>query len=184
MLDQAAATVDPAAIDRASRILVDALQEDRTIFACGNGGSTSIVNHMVCDFNKGIAADTAFKPRFFSLTSEVSLVTATGNDCGYEESLRLPLSFWLRKGDVLLAVSSSGNSPNIIRAVEYARANGAPTILFCGFKGGGAAAIADVVLHVQSDNYGVVEDVHQMLLHSLSQHIRVDHARDGASLKL
>lgn len=184
MLDRAASTVESSAIERASDLLLSALKDDRTIFACGNGGSTSIVNHMVCDFNKGISTDTAFKPRFFSLTSEVSLVTAAGNDCGYEESLRLPLSIWLRKGDLLLAVSSSGNSPNILRALEYARENGAATILLSGFSGGRAASLADVVLHVKSDNYGVVEDVHQMLLHSLSQHIRTTHAVAGAPLKL
>lgn len=181
---KSAQAIDRSSIDRAGEILLETIKAGKTILACGNGGSAAIINHMACDMNKGIAADTAFRPRFLSLCGEPSLMTATANDYGYERVFDLPLSLWMQPGDLLLAVSSSGNSPNIIRALEFTKSIGNRTVLLCGFSGGKGVSLADVSLHVPAENYGVVEDVHQMLLHALAQNIRATCAVPGAALKL
>lgn len=181
---KAAQAVHSSSIDRAGEILLETIKAGKSILACGNGGSAAIINHMACDMNKGIAADTVLRPRFLSLCGEPSLLTATANDYGYERAFDLPLSLWMQPGDLLLAVSSSGNSPNIIRALEFTKGIGNRAVLLCGFSGGKGMSLADVSLHVPSENYGVVEDVHQMLLHTLAQNIRITHAIPGAVLKL
>ncbi len=178
------AKVQPESIDPAKNLLMAAIRSGKSILACGNGGSAAIINHMACDMNKGIAADTALRPRFLSLCGEPSLLTATANDYGYDRAFDLPLSLWMQPGDLLLAVSSSGNSPNILRALEFTKSIGNRSILLCGFSGGKGLALADVPIHVPSDNYGIVEDVHQMLLHAITQNIRVSEALPGAELKL
>lgn len=180
----AAAGVKPESIDLAKELILSTIRSGKSILACGNGGSAAIINHMACDMNKGIAADTPLRPRFLSLCGEPSLLTATANDYGYDRAFDLPLSLWMQPGDLLLAVSSSGSSPNIMHALEFTKSIGGRSILLCGFSGGKGLPLADVPIHVPSDNYGIVEDVHQMLLHAIAQNIRITEALPGAELKL
>ena len=143
------------------------------IYVAGNGGSAAITNHLNCDFSKGISTDTSVFPRIFPLAAEVSLLTAIGNDISYDDVFSYQLSVYARPGDVLLTVSSSGNSENVVRAAKWAQNNGLPIIAFTGFEGGRSAESATVNLHVSADNYGVVEDTHQSLMHILAQYIRL-----------
>ena len=165
-------TIDPTAIAGAARILEDCLKHDGIIYACGNGGSAAIANHLVCDFQKGIQTNTTAKPRVVSLSANLELVTAIGNDIGYEEIFAYQLRSMARRGDVLLTFSASGNSENIVRAVQWAKANSVPTIALVGFAGGRSAVLADVTIHVRAENYGTVEDIHQSMMHILGQYLR------------
>jgi phosphoheptose isomerase len=165
-------SVMPEALNSAAALLMDALSKDACIFACGNGGSAAISNHMGCDHQKGIATGTKYRPKMVSLSSNIELITAIGNDIGYEDIFSHQLMLGARSGDVLFAISSSGNSQNIINAINYANKLGMKTIALTGFDGGHVRNISMVSLHVSSSNYGVIEDVHQSCMHSLGQFIR------------
>ena len=185
-LGKAAATVVPKAVSAAAELLLAATKAGRRIYSCGNGGSAAIANHLVCDCLKGIRTGTALRPKVHSLSSTVELITAISNDISNDEIFAFQLSSLGEAGDLLIAISSSGASPNIIRALEEAKAIGMSTIAMTGFSGGGAAQAADVSLHVDCENYGIVEDVHQSLMHILAQytrHAHLDKIEDLGSLK-
>jgi phosphoheptose isomerase len=173
--DRAFRSIDLAQVAAAAAVLNDAHARDAAVFACGNGGSASIANHVQCDHVKGVRNGTELTTRVFSLSTNIELLSAIANDLSYEMVFSYQLQSQARPGDVLLAVSSSGRSPNIVRAVEWARANNMPTIAFTGFSGGEVRQLADVSVHVQSDNYGVIEDIHQACMHLLAQYIRQSH---------
>lgn len=182
LLASAAATVDRAALARAANLLVERIDAGGRVYSCGNGGSAAIANHLVCDHLKGIRADTDLAPKVHSLSATVELITAIANDIGTEEIFSFQLSSLAQEGDVLIAISSSGASPNIVRVIEEARARKVATIAMTGFAGAPAAGLADVSLHVDAHNYGVIEDVHQSLMHILAQYIRHSRLRDPAAL--
>ena len=169
---RAASSVEPAALDRAAAILLEAYTRGAGVFSCGNGGSAAIANHLQCDHVKGIQTGTDLSPRVMSLSTNVELLTAIANDIGYEDVFAYQLQSQSRPGDVLIAVSSSGRSPNIVRALTWARDHGLRTIALTGFGGGDARAVAEVAIHVDCANYGIVEDLHQAIMHALAQYIR------------
>jgi len=125
-----------------------------------------------CDHQKGIHGGTHYRPRVVCLSSNVALITAVSNDIGYAESFAFPLSLHGRPGDVLITISSSGNSENIVRALHVAETIGMTRIAFTGFDGGRSRQMADANIHVAAHNYGVVEDVHQACMHVLAQYVR------------
>jgi phosphoheptose isomerase len=169
---RAAKTIDPAAFDRAAEILLEAYLSSARMFSCGNGGSASIANHMQCDHVKGVRTTTDLNPQVLSLSTNVELLTAIANDIGYESVFVYQLQSQSEPGDVLVAVSSSGGSANIVRALTWARDAGLRTIAITGFDGGAARSEAEVSIHVDCTNYGIVEDLHQVIMHSLAQYIR------------
>jgi phosphoheptose isomerase len=171
-LSRAARSIDPAAMEAAADLLRDAFDRDATLFSCGNGGSAAISDHLVCDCAKGTRTDTGWTPRVISLSATTSLITAIANDIAYGEIFAYQIDSFGRPGDVLLTISSSGNSPNVIRAIEAARARGMRSISLTGFDGGGSAKLADVNIHVDAGNYGVIEDAHQSIMHILAQYLR------------
>jgi D-sedoheptulose 7-phosphate isomerase/D-glycero-D-manno-heptose 1,7-bisphosphate phosphatase len=171
-LARASETVDPQAMERAAEILVEAYTTGARMFSCGNGGSASIANHIQCDHVKGIRNETDLAPQVLSLSTNVELLTAIANDIGYEEVFAYQLQSQSVTGDVLIAVSSSGRSPNIVGALAWARDHGLRTIAITGFTGGPAKTMAEVAIHVDSANYGIIEDLHQAVMHALAQYIR------------
>jgi phosphoheptose isomerase len=175
---RASETIDPAAMELAGSLLVDAYARGARMFSCGNGGSAAIANHMQCDHLKGIRTGTDLAPQVLSLSTNVEVLTAIANDIGYHEIFVYQLQSQARPGDVLIAVSSSGRSRNIVDALTWARDNGLRTIAITGFEGGAARTVADVAIHVDCTNYGVVEDLHQAVMHALAQYIR--HTRMAA----
>jgi phosphoheptose isomerase len=179
-LARATGSVEPAALDRAAGILLDAYSRGAVVFACGNGGSAAIANHLQCDHLKGIRTATDLAPRVVSLNNNVELLTAIANDMGYEDVFTYQLQSQAAPGDVLVAVSSSGRSPNIVRALSWARDNDLRTIALTGFGGGDARTVAEVAIHVDAANYGVVEDLHQAIMHALAQYIRQSRMRADA----
>jgi len=169
---QAAKSADGAAVDRAAEILLEAYAGGRRVFSCGNGGSAAIANHLQCDHTKNVRASTDLAPRVQSLCANVELLTAIANDIAYDNIFAYQLQSLSEPGDVLVAVTSSGRSPNIVSALSWARDNGLKTIALTGFSGGDARKLADVSIHVQAANYGIVEDLHQAVMHALAQFVR------------
>lgn len=174
-MSRAAAAMQIASFDKAANLLLDAISRDKTIFACGNGGSAAISNHLLCDFAKGIQNDTALRPKIVSLSSHIELITAIGNDLSYDEVFHFQLRTAARPGDALITISSSGNSENIVRTIAWAKDNDVASVALTGFDGGRSASLADANIHVPSNNYGVVEDLHQSCMHILAQFIRQKH---------
>jgi len=177
-LQAAAASVDWSALEQAAAILQQVHSQDGVVYSCGNGGSAAIANHLVCDHLKGVQTDTDLRPRIVSLSSTPEVMTAIANDLSYEEVFVYQLRSLARPGDALFAISSSGDSENIVRAVSWAKDNSIPVVAMTGFSGGRSARLADVVLHVDADNYGIIEDVHSSLMHVLAQRIRQSHMDD------
>lgn len=182
-LNRAIWNLDTSVLDDAARAIIDCVKKGGTIYSCGNGGSAAIADHLACDCLKGIRTDTDLKPRVVSLASNGPLMTAIANDFSYEDVFSYQLESLLQPNDILITISSSGNSPNIKKAIDTAKKRGNMTVALCGFAGG-YSKNADIVLHVKSDNYGIVEDVHQSIMHMLAQYIRLLYARDDADLKL
>lgn len=175
-------SVSPSALSDAAALLEAVVHADGDLFSCGNGGSAAIANHLLCDWLKGAGAGSSVRPRVHTLSSASELITALANDVGVEEIFAYPLRSLARPGDLLIAISSSGASANIVRAIDAAQTLGMKVIALTGFDGGPAARIADVSLHVAADNYGVVEDVHQSLMHILAQYLRQSHIRKPETL--
>ena len=159
--------LDDTAITKAIECLRDAAQAGRTIFTCGNGGSASIASQMVVDIVKG--ASTGREPRFkmIGLTDSISTITAYANDVDYECVFVEPLKNFAATGDVLLAISGSGNSPNVLRAVEYANQAGCTTIGLTTSAAGRLKDIATLPLTVPSGHMGHLEDCFFIMTHIL-----------------
>ncbi len=175
----AACSVDKDTVHQAADILANVYTARGTVYVCGNGGSAAISNHLVCDHCKLVQTDTNLAPRIVSLSTTVEMITAIANDVSFDEVFVYQLRTMARPGDALITISSSGDSENVVRAASWAKANGIPVISMTGFSGGRSAEIADVNLHVDANNYGIIEDVHQSLMHILAQYIRQAHMADG-----
>lgn len=182
LLAKAAASVDGAAIQEAADMIMANVARAGRIYSCGNGGSAAIANHLVCDCMKGVQTGTVVVPKVYSLSTTVEIITAIANDIGVNEIFAFQLASLAVPGDVVIAITSSGNSPNIVRALEVARERGVGIIAMTGFDGGQARAMADVRLHVNVDNYGIVEDVHQSIMHILAQYLRHSNLVDPTTL--
>jgi len=176
-LKTALEAVDPVQLDRARALIEGAASDGRRLFAIGNGGSAAIADHLSCDLMKGTAAAGHAVIDTTSLAANMPLYSAIANDFGFETVFAHQLRLIGRRGDVLIAVSSSGNSGNIVAALDAAREIGITTIGLTGFAGGVLRDRADVSLHAPANNYGIVEDAHQALMHILAQFIA--QGRDG-----
>ena len=168
----AAASVDRKKLSQAAAVLEKSYAKGATLYVCGNGGSAAISNHLICDHLKLIRTDTDLIARVVSLSTNIETITAIANDISYDDVFVYQIESLGLKGDVLMTISSSGDSENVVRAATWARENGLTVISLTGFSGGRTAEIADINLHVEGDNYGVIEDVHQSLMHILAQFIR------------
>jgi len=174
--------IDHGSIDALAGLLFQAWEEDRCVFIFGNGGSAATASHQVCDFVKTAAVEGQRRLRAFCLIDSSGMGTALGNDIGYEETLRYPLETYARPGDVAVAISGSGNSPNVLRACEWARNNGVQVVALTGFTGGKLKDLADLHINVPSDNFGLIEDLHLVIGHSVSQVLKCRVGRAGQAV--
>jgi D-sedoheptulose 7-phosphate isomerase len=155
-------------IEAIAAAFLKAHAEDRTIFVFGNGGSAASASHMMCDLNKGTAQATQGRRlKVMSLTDNVPLLTAWANDSSYERVFSEQLKNFVRPGDVAFAVSASGNSPNVVLALQTARARGARTLGVTGYRGGKMKMLCDICAVVPSDKVPMIEDMHHAILHSI-----------------
>ena len=164
-----------ATVDQIMQLVEEAHQRRAQIFVIGNGGSAATASHMRNDLNKGTLGHKGDAPwprfRVIALTDNVSLMTAWANDTDYNHGFSEPLKNLAQRGDLLIAISASGNSPNILAAVEAAKQIGMKVIGLTGFGGGKLAKLADVNFLVASNEYGPVEDAHMILDHIMTGYL-------------
>lgn len=168
-LHEAVKSLDIKRIDQAFEVLLNASRSGKKILLAGNGGSAAIADHLSCDFGKGTLSPNQSPLRVFSLSANGPILTAIANDYGYEQIFSTQVEMYGNEGDVLITISSSGNSPNIVKALEMGREKGLTTIALTGFSGGKCRELCDISLHFDFRNYGIVEDCHQIVLQSLGQ---------------
>lgn len=161
--------VSPDDLEKAFAAVARVIASGRRVYAAGNGGSAAIGDHLCCDWMKGTYVVGKPTLKVHALSSNTSLLTAIGNDFGYEKSFAAQIEMMGEKGDVAVLISSSGNSPNILAAAETARKKGMIVIGMSGFSGGKLKEMSDISLHVPVNNYGLAEDAHQALMHVITQ---------------
>ncbi len=167
-------------MDRVKKIadlLLEAYRADKQVFILGNGGSAATASHFACDLGKGTISEGRKRFKAISLTDNVALMTAWANDSSYDDIFKQQLENLLSPGDVVIGISASGNSKNVLNAIEYATSMDCITIGFTGFGGGQLAKMTDECITVESDRYGPVEDIHLILEHLVSQRIAVELAK-------
>jgi D-sedoheptulose 7-phosphate isomerase len=170
-LSRALLSIDWKQLNRAIAEIEGVRAGGARLWVAGNGGSAAIADHLLCDWVKGTFTPSGAPIHVHSLVSSTSLLTACANDFGYEASFSRQIEMQAQPGDVVICISSSGNSANILAALRAAGTMGLRTIAITGFDGGEAARVADINLHVAAHNYGIVEDCHQILMHNIAQYI-------------
>ncbi len=163
------AALDTEEINKTMNALLDCYNRGGTVYTCGNGGSASTATHMVCDFGKGTCYDLEKKFHFVCLNDNIPTILAIANDDSYDNVFVYQLKDRLTKNDILLAISGSGNSHNIIKAVDYAKEVGAKVIGMTGYNGGKLMKAADYHLHAPIDDMQITEDVHLIFNHMMMQ---------------
>jgi D-sedoheptulose 7-phosphate isomerase len=166
-LFQALETVDFETVGQAIEILAEARDQNRHIFVCGNGGSASTASHFVCDMVKGASFNRPSRFRIMALTDSLPTITAYSNDVGYECIFAEQLKNFAQGGDVFMAISGSGNSPNVLCAMEYANSIGCKTIALTGRDGGKLGPMANLQIRVAEPHMGRIEDGHIIVCHML-----------------
>lgn len=178
------ASIDKTKIELIIDALVEAYKKDRKVFILGNGGSASTASHMACDLGKGtlqrVYDNTERRFRVISLTDNVAIMTAFANDLSFDDIFTQQLRNLVDTDDVVIALSGSGNSPNVVKAMEYAKSCGAKTIGILGFKTGGkVGSIVDYSIIADSNHYGPIEDIQLVLNHIIAAWIaKIKHVHD------
>lgn len=170
-------------IDLIANLLYRAYKNENTTFLFGNGGSAALASHFACDLTKGTQIEGAHEQKRFratALTDNLPILTAWANDASYEDVFSEQLRGLVQSGDIALAISCSGNSRNVLKALEVAKEAGATTVGIGGFEGGSMVGLCDTVLIVPSDNMQIIEDLHLSVAHCLFTLIRNQIAEDIA----
>lgn len=163
-------SIDTARVDEAIRVFAEAREQDRQIFVFGNGGSAATANHFACDIVKGASFGREKRFRIMALSEQIPTMTAYANDVSYDAVFAEQLKNFARPRDVVIAISGSGNSPNVIRAIECARSTGCYTIGLSGKDGGQLRPLVDLSLHVDDQHMGRIEDAHMVMMHMICYH--------------
>ncbi len=171
-LKEAIKELDLNQVDGIVTVLQEAQENARQVFLFGNGGSTATASHFAVDLAKTAAVPGKPRLRAISLVENMAVITAIANDISYDDIFVEQMSVPWNQGDLAIGISASGNSPNVLKAIEYAKNHGGKTIGFSGFGGGRLAKIADLNITFSSRNYGVVEDMHLVLNHLIAQALR------------
>jgi D-sedoheptulose 7-phosphate isomerase len=159
-------------------VIYDAYRNNKQVFIMGNGGSASISSHFACDLGKGTIMEGKSRFRVMSLNDNIALITALSNDFGYDCVFKEQLINLVSEGDIVIAITGSGNSPNILEAMRYAESRHATTIGLIGFGGGKLKEMVDYEITVNNHNYGQVEDVHLILEHMICQFFKYRFERE------
>jgi D-sedoheptulose 7-phosphate isomerase len=161
-------TIDLEKVREAIAVFARARDEGRRIFVCGNGGSASTASHFACDMVKGASFNRPQRFRIMALTDSLPTITAYSNDVSYESIFVEQLKNFAQPGDVVLAISGSGNSPNVLRAIEWANSAGCSTIALSGRDGGKLGAMAQLNIQASHPHMGRIEDTHSIVAHMIS----------------
>ena len=154
-----------------AEILISAYNEEKQVFIMGNGGSGATASHFVCDINKGTCLDLEKKFKVICLNDNLPSILAYANDLSYDDIFVEQLKNFLQPGDIVIGISGSGNSKNVLKAISFAKAKGVKTIGLSGFNGGKLAQIVDIPLVVAINDMQKVEDVHMIVVHMLMQYL-------------
>jgi D-sedoheptulose 7-phosphate isomerase len=171
--------IDQDEITNVMHQLLAAYHRKASVYIFGNGGSASTASHFVNDFNKGISAGLLGGFRFYCLNDNVATLMAVANDISYDQVFSIQLKNYLNDGDVVIAISGSGNSANVLAAVEYARSRGIETIGLVGYSGGRLKEMVDHCVHIQVDDMQKVEDLHLVVNHIMMALFK-EHLHDGS----
>ncbi|MDL2262837.1 SIS domain-containing protein [Bacteroidales bacterium OttesenSCG-928-I21] len=161
--------VDVNQVNNLMNLLIDALQQEKQIFIMGNGGSAATASHFACDFNKGLSWNKQKRFKIICLNDNIPTLMAYSNDISYEEIFAEPLKNFFQKGDLIVGLSGSGNSKNILNAIEWGNENGGTTIGLTGYDGGKLKQIAKHCVHIDVQDMQVAEDLHMILDHCMMQ---------------
>jgi phosphoheptose isomerase len=172
--NQALNSIDLVKLDYIYRILKKTISNNKQIFVAGNGGSASVANHLLCDFNKGIKKSSNNKliPKVISLSNSIETITAISNDLNYEDIFSFQVENYARPGDCLLALSCSGTSKNIIKVIKRAKKLKIKSIFITGFAKKNYQSKTITHLNINCQNYGITEDIFASIMHMISQFIR------------
>ena len=163
-------SIDKEQIEKAVSVISDAILNNKKILTCGNGASASISQHWACDYFKGCSGK--YNPQVFSISTNIPLLTAIANDISYDEIYSYQIERMAKKDDVLITISSSGNSPNVVSAIKKAKDMGMKTISLTGFSGGKCRELSDISIHVDINEYEATEDVHQAIMHIIAKTLK------------
>ena len=158
-------------INKSVELIINQIKKNKTVYVCGNGGSAAIANHYVCDFSKLLRQNTNLKAKFVSLSSNIEVITAISNDISYDQIFKYQAETYIKKGDLIILISASGNSKNIIELAKWAKQQKIKTISFTGFNGGKLIRLSDININIKIDNYGKTEDSHHILMHIIMQYL-------------
>ena len=164
--------VDWEAVDRLADVLFDLWLDDRQVLVFGNGGSACTASYYVADVVKTAAVAGKRPLRALSLVDNTGLMTAVGNDIDYDNTFSYAINAFARPGDAAIAISGSGNSPNVVKGCQAAKDHGLRLVCLTGFDGGQIAQLADLHINIPSDNYGVIEDIHLSIGHMVTQALK------------
>ena len=172
-------SLDLQAIEHVAELLDQVCVEGKTVYCAGNGGSAATASHIVTDLTWGRRMNDASRPRAISLAANAPLMTALANDVGYADVFVEQLKSGFNQGDALIAISASGNSENVLRAVDFANSNGGRSVGLTGFDGGKLKDACHLSVHVPTalGSYELVEDVHHSVCHMLSSYLKFKAAR-------
>jgi D-sedoheptulose 7-phosphate isomerase len=154
-------------IDNLMNLLINALQKNKQIFIMGNGGSAATASHFVCDFNKGLSWNKQKRFKFICLNDNIPSMTAYANDTSYEDVFVEPLKNLFEKGDLIIGISGSGNSKNVLKAIDWGNVNEGITIGLTGYNGGLLKKTAMHNVHINVDDMQITEDLHMVLDHCM-----------------
>ena len=172
-------------LEKITKTLEKKIKLKNKIFVCGNGGSASVANHFLCDFNKGIKQSSNKKlyPKVLSLNNSIELITAISNDINYHQVFNHQLENYSESGDVLVIISCSGNSKNIINAVKYAIKNKLNIISFIGFGSNKfIKSSSKHYINLKTKNYGITEDIFQAMMHMIAQYLRRKYSKNKSEI--
>lgn len=160
--------IDADRVEQAVALFDEARAQSRRIFVCGNGGSASTASHFACDMVKGASYQHETRFRLMALTDSLPTITAYSNDVSYESVFVEQLKNFAQPGDVVMAISGSGNSPNVLRAIEYGNSIGCKTIALTGRDGGKLGPMAGLNIQVPVPHMGRIEDAHMIICHMIA----------------
>ncbi|MCK4385251.1 MAG: SIS domain-containing protein [candidate division Zixibacteria bacterium] len=184
MLEGAIDATDRESINTVVNLLGKAYEEERQIFIMGNGGSASTASHFACDFNKGLSYGKRKRFKVISLNDNLPILLAYANDVSYENVFVEQLKNFFNPKDYVIGISGSGNSKNVIKAIEYANQNGGITIGFCGYSGGMLKQIAQFCVHVPINDMQISEDLHMIMTHLIMHVLEKQEILVRPSLKI
>ena len=173
-LNSLIAGLDLGAVEQVAELLDEACLQGNTVYCVGNGGSAATASHIAADLSWGRRTDDGARPRTLSLAANTPLLTALANDAGYANVFVEQLKVFFQAGDVVIAISASGNSENVLGAARFAKENGGRSVGLVGFDGGSLKGLCDINVHVPTPpgEYELVEDVHHAVCHMLANYLK------------